>query len=259
MSAAVADALVLEGQRGSERQAKRCPNVTYLDYACKRRTCPVCGPRRARELARVLMLDAAIAPPTHVMTLTTHDAERGVESFKRGMKMVFNRRDGLRRWWDVEYFAKVEFTTGRAAKSGGERRMHCHCCLKGLEDAELLNVERITRERWEAATGAFVVEVAEMRVPAAALHYLGLHHAKASQIPPASWRGMAERASRGYWSRPIAELRAEARSQLWAESLAWSSGLELDDARLLVDGQIARQELRRSENRALREALRELR
>jgi hypothetical protein len=96
-----------------------------------------------------------------------------------------------------------------------------------------------------------------MRTPAAALHYLGLHHAKASQLPPSSWRGMVERASKGYWSRPIGELRAEARAQLWAEALAWSTGLDAEDARLLVDGQIAAGELRRSENASLREAVRE--
>jgi hypothetical protein len=252
-------ALVLEGQRSTETVPKRCPNVVYLDFACKRRTCPVCGPRRARELARVLMLDAQIAPPSHLMTLTTHDVERGIERFAVGMQKVFNRRDGLRRFWDVEYFAKVEFTTGRGVKSGGARRMHCHCTLKGLDSADVLNVERIARERWEAVTGAFVVEVAQLRTPAAALHYLGLHHAKSSQLPPSTWRGMAERASRGYWSRPIGELRTEARAQLWSESLAWSTGLELADARFLVDGQMAAGELRRSENAAQRIALLELR
>jgi hypothetical protein len=239
-----AAALVLDGQRSSERRAKRCPNVVWQDYACKRRTCEVCGPRRARELGRVLVLDAAERAPTHCMTLTTADPETGSQRFRVGVQQVMSKRDGLRRWWEVEYFAKVEFTTGQRARDG-RRRMHAHLLLKGLEGADVLNVESIARERWRAVTGAFVVEVAELRVPTAALHYLGLHHAKASQLPPAEWRGMAERASRGYWSKSIGELRAEARAQLWAEHLAWSSELTVDDARFLVDQQIAAREEKR--------------
>lgn len=238
-AALAAGPLVRDGQRSTEKRPKACPEGREwrgLWLTCKRRTCPVCGPRRARELARVLVLDAAIRPPTHCMTLTTHDPETGSQRFREGVANVFRARNGLRAWWDVDYFGKVEFTTGRAKTSGGARRMHAHFLLKGLEDADVLNVERVARERWAAVTGAFVVEVAELRMPSAALHYLGLHHAKRSQLPPAAWRGMAERASRGYWSRPVGELRDEARSQLWAESLAWSSGLTVEDARFLVDG-----------------------
>ncbi len=47
---------------------------------------------------------------------------------------------------------------------------------------------------------------------------------------------MVDRGSQGYFSAPVAELREEARRQLWAEALAFSTGLDLDDARLLVDG-----------------------
>jgi len=226
--------------------------VTYLAFACKRRTCPVCGPRRARLLARTLVLDAAIRPPGWCMTLTTADPETASETFRGGMAYVGKR---LRRWWEVEYFAKVEFTTGRGRKAGGQRRMHAHALLKGLEGADLLNVEEVVRSAWRASTGAYVVEVAELRVPSAALHYLGLHHSKASQLPPASWRGMAERASRGYWSKPVAELREEAKRQLWAESLTWATGLDAADARLLVDGQCAQREAQRVERRAEVEAL----
>jgi hypothetical protein len=42
---------------------------------------------------------------------------------------------------------------------------------------------------------------------------------------------MAERPSRGYFSRPIGELREEARAQIWAESLAYASDIDIEDAR----------------------------
>lgn len=72
------------------------------------------------------------------------------------------------------------------------------------------------------------VEVAELRTPGGAIHYLGLHPGKASQQPPAGWRGIAERASQGYWHRPVGELRAEAREQLRAEAVARHAKHELD-------------------------------
>lgn len=245
--------LVLDAQRSNKRYC----DGGWNGYACRRRTCSVCGPRRARLLGRVLVLDAEVDPPTHCMTLTTRDPDTGSQRFREGVAYVFQRRDGLRAYWDAEYFAKVEFTTGWRARDG-LRRMHAHFLLKGLSGADVLNVERIARERWEAVTGAFRVEVAQLRTPTAALHYLGLHHAKREQLPPAEWRGMAERASKGYWSRPVGELRAEARAQLWAESLAWLSGLGLSDARLLVDGAVAAGALRRIEVAAAREALAEM-
>lgn len=193
------------------------------------------------------------------MTLTTDDPETGSQRFREGVANVMRSRNGLRAFWDVEYFAKVEFTTGLAPTSGGLRRMHAHFLLKGLEGADVLNVEQLARDRWCAVTGAFVVEVAELRTPGAALHYLGVHHAKRSQLPPDSWRGMVERASRGYWSRPIGELREEARAQLWAESLAWSSGLSVSDARLLVDGVKSAKREQAAELRAAMAALAEMR
>ena len=97
---------------------------------------------------------------------------------------------------------------------------------------DVVEVERTVRETWQRTTGAYVVEVAALVSPGAALGYLGLHHRKPSQAPPSVWRGMTERASQRYWSRPIAELRKQARAELAVEAHAWRTGMTLEVAAL---------------------------
>jgi hypothetical protein len=195
--------------------------------ACKRRDCARCWARRSRELARCLVLDARESMPTHCLTLTTRTPweQLDADTYRRGSQYVMQR---LRRHLGrVEYFGAIEFTTGRSATAGGRRRLHGHYLLK-IPDAaivDVLDVEQLVRETWQQVTGAWVVEVAALVSPGAALGYLGLHHRKPSQAPPAGWRGMTERASRGYWSRPIAQLRADARTELAAEALAARTGI----------------------------------
>ena len=131
--------------------------------------------------------------------------------------------------------------------------------MKGLAGADCDEAEEVVRESWRrslkrhgSSFEAWRVSVARLRTPAGALHYLSLHHAKAEQLPPDGWRGMVERHSRGYFSQPVRELREEARSQLWVEALAYSTGLSADDARLLVDGERAKRAKWREINRQWR-------
>ena len=95
--------------------ARRCPRgytVRGLPVGCKKRTCPVCGPRRARVTARTLLLDPQVDPPSHVITLTTRRRVSSYE-FRKGMEYEARalRKGGQR----FDYFARVEFTSGRAA------------------------------------------------------------------------------------------------------------------------------------------------
>jgi hypothetical protein len=183
-------------------------------------------------LARCLVIDARVEAPTHCLTLTTHDPDTAPATYREGSAAVFKRL--RRRFGAVEYFGAIEFTTGRAKASGGRRRLHGHYLLKHLEGADVLLVEKIVRETWQAVTGAWVVEVAELVSPGAALGYLALHHRKPSQAPPANWRGMTERASAKYWHRPIAELRVEARKALAAEALAHRQEIPLELAAIEI-------------------------
>jgi hypothetical protein len=198
---------------------------------CKRRDCPRCWAIRSRELARCLVLDAREQTPRYCLTLTTQTPWQELDpaTYREGSRMVFQRL--RRRCGRVEFFGSIEFTTGRARSSGGHRRLHGHYLVKA-DELDVLQVEELVRETWKRATGAWRVEVAELVSPGAALGYLGLHHRKPSQAPPKSWRGMTERSSRGYWHRPIAELREIARAELRVEAHAWRTGLPVELASL---------------------------
>ena len=231
--------------------------VSGVVIPCRRRDCPTCGPRRARETARLLMLDAEAEPPTHSITLTTRDPATTPAMYRAASEAVFLRL--RRRYGRVEYFGRIEFTTGQAKRSGGRRRLHGHYVVKGLVGADCAEAEEVVRESWRrslkrhgSSFEAWRVSVARLRTPAGALHYLSLHHAKAEQLPPDDWRGMVERHSRGYFSQPVGTLREEARAQLWAEALAYSTGLNAEDARLLVDGERAKRAKWREINRQWR-------
>src|SRR4051794_18735017 len=104
------------GKGQSPLPAKRC-EAGWLRYPCKRRTCPVCGPRRKRLTARVLLIDAQASPPTHAVTLTTRDPFTPAEVYREASAAVWKR---LRRnGWPVEYFGSIEWTTGKGPRSGG--------------------------------------------------------------------------------------------------------------------------------------------
>jgi hypothetical protein len=183
------------------------------------------------------VLDAREDMPTHCLTLTTEKPwqELDPHEYRNGSNSVFRRL--RRRLGAVEYFGAVEFTTGRGRRSGGHRRMHGHYLLKfrDTDAPDVVELERLVRQTWETATGAYVVEAAELVTPGAALGYLGLHHRKPSQAPPARWRGMTERASRGYWHRPIWRLRDQARKELAAEAIAGRTGIPLELALLEIE------------------------
>jgi len=211
--------LVLKTERSDKTSRSRCLRAFVVGgvvIPCQRRDCLSCGPRRARETARILLLDAKQEPPTHCIALTTRDPATTAEMYRTASEAVFRRL--RRRFGRVEYFGRIEFTTGRGPGSGGARRIHGHYVVKGLAGVACAEAEEIVRGSWRRSLArngssfeAWRIEVAELRTPVGALHYLSLHHAKAEQLPPEGWRGMAERPSRGYFSRPIAELREEAR------------------------------------------------
>ena len=195
----------------------------------------------------MLYLDATIEPPTHVVTFTTRDPETTAAQVAQGGKSAWLAL--RRRYGRAEYFGRVEFTTGNAKTSGGYRRLHVHNAVKGLVDADPREATEIVRSAWTGQNeGAWRVEVAPLRSRAGLLQYLALHHAKAEQLPPAAWVGRTERVSRGYWSYAGGgvALREEARRQLWAEGLAYVTGLSGTDARFLVEQQRALRDERRA-------------
>lgn len=240
--------LVLDSQRSTTPQRTAAPRLLcpeprkvwveslfqLVTVPCKTWGCVVCGPRKSRELARVLANDAieSKCPPRYAITLTTVDPETPAEVYRHASQNVWRR---LRRVYGlVHYFGFIEFTTGLGTLSGGHRRIHGHYLVK-FEDLEpdVLDCERIVRETWESITGAYKVEVAQLITPSAAINYLSLHHQKPQQAPPKSWRGMRSRPSRGYFDGPVWKLRERARQELAIEAIAWANGLEPIEAALV--------------------------
>ena len=227
-----ADALVLYGERSGEAPSGArkfgCPNAVeglrlavkdlggprYLKLRCQRRDCSFCGWLRDLEDATCLFLDARREQPALAITLTTAQPWEQLDpaAYREASKQLW--RELRRRFGRVEYVGLIEFTTGKARRSGGHRRMHGHYLVKGIPDDLVLDVEEVVRKVWARCTGAYVVEVSELRSAGGAIAYMGLHHRKPEQAAPAGWRGMRMRASQGYWHKPIADLRSDARREL---------------------------------------------
>lgn len=183
----------------------------------------------------MLIRDAEVDPPTHCITLTTVDPATTSAEYRTASASLWKR---LRRHHGrVDYFGAIEFTTGTAARSGGYRRLHGHHLVKFRDDdrVDVLDLEALTRETWQTVTGAHRIEVAKLLTPGAAIGYLALHHRKPGQAPPEGWRGMVSRPSKGYFHRPVAELREQARRELRAEAIAHKHGISLTLAHLEVE------------------------
>jgi hypothetical protein len=132
----------------------------------------------------MLVIDAeAGEAPRYSVTLTTRDPATRAEQVRRGMQNVILAL--RRRYGRAEYFARIEFTTGMAPRSGGNRRIHVHMVIKSDPGWVLREARGVIRSAWMARNpGAWRLQVAALRTVVGALHYLSLHHAKAEQAPP---------------------------------------------------------------------------
>jgi hypothetical protein len=206
------------------------------------------------------MDDALRDAPKLAIVLTTRDPHTTPAEFRRATKTLWQalRRAAAARGGTADYFGRIEFTTGEGPRSGGWRRIHVHYVVKlrGCESGSW--VFELVQDTWRASTGAWRVQVEELRTQVGALHYLWLDQAKVTQLPPKEWRGMVDRASQGYFSEPVGVLRERADRGLWAERLAFSTGLDLGDAEFMVEQTVALAAERREEDRRLRVALREV-
>ncbi len=195
--------------------------------------CWYCAWLSALETSVVLGLDARQEAPRVGLTLTTVDPQHDLDRFRRDTEKAFlllRRRLGR----DMRYCGFMEWTTGRGRRSGGHRRVHLHALVKGAEPAAAEAVEADLRDLWQRRTGASRVELRELRTAAGATAYLTLHHHKREQAPPPGFTGRRLRPSRGYYARPIADLREEARDLL-RDKRVQEAARALVDRRLLED------------------------
>lgn len=190
------------------------PNGELLYVRCGRsNSCPACAWLAAVENVAVVAIDARERQPTVGMTLTTRRADFNLARYRKAVEHIFR---WLRREFgpEVAYLLMMEWTTG---KGGHGRLPHGHLLVKGLPDGLDLSpgcdLWRQLKARWERHTGAWRVELRELRTPGGAIAYMVGHHHKGEQAPPPSFAGKRFRPSRNYFERPIAQLREEARAE----------------------------------------------
>jgi hypothetical protein len=176
----------------------------------------------ACENAVVLRLDAFSGEsfPEIGLTTTTHRPDFEWDLLR---ECEHNLWRWLRRQYgrQVAYCGFLEWTTGRSWRSSGRRFPHLHHLVKGIPRAELRELEREISTRWRDYTGgAWRVDCRPLYTPMGAIAYLVLHHHKQEQGPPSGTKHVKRlRPSRNYMSRPIAELRVQARELLRDERL----------------------------------------
>ncbi len=197
---------------------------TLLPVRCKcPNKCEFCGFMGTLEYAQMVLDDATdFQPPRLGLALTTQREHTSPETFQRDVEQV--RKYLRRELRGYEGLAHIEYTTGNGRRSGGVRRIHAHELTKttdeSLTDGDRLALEHGVRRIWQKRTGAHRVELAELRSPAGAAHYLTNHHSKRTQLPPAGWTGRRYRPTRGYFSLPAPERRQRAKESLLDKNLA---------------------------------------
>jgi hypothetical protein len=181
--------------------------------------CDFCAYMAAVECGALILLDGLEdGPPEVAVTLTTRNPDTPMERFRRDVEKAVKAI--RRRHPEASYFARIEYTTGKAQHSGGRRRIHAHMLFKAIPADECAALELVVRRVWKERTGAHRIEVAQMRSAAGAMHYVTEHFAKAIQRPPRGWTGRTTRYSiprgerRGYFVRPLDERREQARELL---------------------------------------------
>jgi hypothetical protein len=162
--------------------------------------------------AAMLGADALVSPPRLVITTTTRDwwiddatLREGTRQFVRTIRSEIAPA--------FEYAWLREWTTGAGPRAEGKRRTHKHWLAKHVAPLDSGAIRHVAEDVWGRLAGAtehFVQEV--WNAGGIARYIAGLvgHHLKVEQAPPPGWRGRRFGTSRGYFSRPAAELRREA-------------------------------------------------
>jgi hypothetical protein len=185
--------------------------------------CDYCAMLTACENAVVIRLDAFDAKgigglsegfPRMGITTTTANLNLGYDGLRLAQQKLWRQ---LRREFgeQVQYCGFLEWTTGKSERSKGRRYPHLHFLVKGLDPGMSHAIAARVSELWRKFAHAWQVECKPLYTPLAAIAYLALHHHKREQGPPPGTRNVKRlRGSRGYFNRPIADYRTEAREIL---------------------------------------------
>lgn len=194
--------------------------------------CKYCQARYVAETVEALLLDGLYGPsPSIYVVLTAREHLTRADTHAHLRQL----RRSLRKQWDsIEWFVQVEFQLRGA--------LHLNLLTKGVEQAEREELHQRMTELWCARVDAQPVGQwsGDIVEEGGLAKYLGKrlgHGLKAEQAPPLGWKGHRTSQTRGYFNRPVTELREEARRVFRRRALmrrAIAAGNSPHDAELLV-------------------------
>lgn len=194
--------------------------------------CSYCAKLAAVENCEMLVLDAMEgAAPTVVMILGTRTATLDMSTFEAGRQAV--TRKVRRRWPAFEYAYQVEFTTGYGPHSGGLRRPHWNWFCKGVPDDCVDELRALAVGEWCRLVDAepHAQYVSRIDNAVGLTKYVTEHFMKASQAPPAGFKGQRFNCSVGYFGEVTrATARARAKDSLALKREVWKASQRLSDA-----------------------------
>ena len=192
--------------------------------------CGYCARMAALENLKMLELDADRGPgPEILLVLTTPTVTLEMSEFYGPLQQVMR---ALRLRWAVRYCSLLEYTTGKAPRSGGRRRPHLNVLLKGVAPRDAGPVRGIVHRVWCAQTGAVpeATYAAPIRDVGGLSKYVAAHFQKTSQRPPEGFKGQRFNPSKGqwrYWNGDLtaAEMREQAKRALARDNLRYRGAL----------------------------------
>lgn len=169
--------------------------------------CPYCRLLAVIETAEMLSLDALEYAPSLLLTLTAREHLTRRDTYRHLEQL----RRSVRREWPAEWFVQVEFQ-----KRGA---LHLHLLVKGVEPAAAARLQERAARLWCSRVDAEPAgqDCRPINASQAIVRYLQKelsHGLKAEQAPPLGWAGHRTSQTRGYFVRPAAKMRREARASL---------------------------------------------
>src|SRR5581483_5600131 len=220
--------LRLRNELTGELVKGRCRSTNLCDY---------CAKLAAVENSEMLALDAMDGNAPQVwLVLTTSIATLDMSVFYRAHEKLMKAIQ--RRFPGCEWARLLEFTTGYGPRSGGRRRPHWNCLLKGVPATAVDVVLGLVEKVWCPRVGGAIAaqHVGSIAEAGGLLRYIALHFQKESQAPPRGFTGHRFTKSRGYFgTTSTATARARAREALQHKRELWkaiNAGADPHDAEL---------------------------
>lgn len=168
--------------------------------------CAYCQARFVAETVEALLLDTLYGQgPSLYLVLTAREHLTRTDTHAHLRQL---RRAAVKVWPEVQWFVQVEFQLRGA--------LHLNLLVKGVPIEDEPRFYALMVERWCARVDAEPVGqwIGQVSNEGGLAKYLGKrlgHGLKAEQAPPLGWKGHRTSQTRGYFNKPITELREEAR------------------------------------------------